>query len=58
MFDKLIDRHKNPWNQLFHLIAFIVVIYGLWMHNWTYIIAAIVIVVIGHAFPYKKSKKK
>jgi len=58
MFDKLVDRHKNPWNQLFHLLGGLAAIYGLWMHDWYWIIGAIVILIIGHSFPNKKKKKK
>jgi len=58
MFDKCVDRHKNPWNQLLHLIALIIGIYGLWNHDWLWIIIAIVVIILGHIFPCKKGKKK
>ena len=56
--DKLVDRHKNPWTQLFHLLGFIGVGYGLWMHDWIYIVAGIVLLGIAHIFPCCKGKKK
>jgi len=40
--------HETPLNAVLHVIAFFILLYGLWLHNWTYIIAAIVIAVIGH----------
>jgi len=54
MFDKLIDRHKNPLNLLFHVAGSIVVVCGLWTHNWKIIAIAITLLIIGHLFPYKK----
>ena len=57
MFDKCIDKHKNPWTMLFHLFAFIAGIYGLWNHDWTWIIIAVVIAIIGHLFPSKKKRR-
>lgn len=54
MFDKLIDRHKNPANIFFHFVGFVVFIWGLWTHNWTVIIVAAILLIIGHLFPYKK----
>ena len=58
MFDKCVDRHKNIWNQLLHLIALILAVYGLWNRNWTCIIIAIVVAILGHLFPHKLGKKK
>lgn len=58
MFEKLMDRHKNPWNMFFHLLTFVVGIYGIWHHNWTWIIVAIILAIIGHLFPYKKKSSK
>ncbi|GBE20637.1 hypothetical protein BMS3Abin17_01379 [archaeon BMS3Abin17] len=57
MFDKIVDMHRNPWTQLFHLVAFVVLGYGLWMHNWTYIIVAMAIGALSHLFPKKKKKR-
>lgn len=54
MFDKLIDRHKNPLNILLHLLGMVAGVWGLWTHNWTIISLAIALVIIGHLFPYKK----
>jgi len=57
-FDKLVGKHRNPWTQLFHLLGLVGVIYGLWMHDWIYIVAGVLIVGISHIFPCCKNKKK
>jgi len=49
-FDKLVGKHRNPWTQLFHLLGLVGVIYGLWMHDWIYIVAGVLIVGISHIF--------
>lgn len=56
MFDKLIDKHKNPWNLLIHLIAGISIVYGLWVHDFTWIIGGIIIGIFGHIFNYVKKR--
>ena len=58
VLDKLVDKHKNPWNLIFHLLGFIGLAYGLWMHDWIYMVAGVVLLVIGHFFPCCKVKKK
>ncbi|MDO8517337.1 MAG: hypothetical protein Q7S33_04405 [Nanoarchaeota archaeon] len=40
--------HKSPVNILLHYVAGIILIYGLWYHQWSFIISAIVIAIIGH----------
>lgn len=54
MLDKLVDRHKNPLNQILHLAALVVGVYGLWNHDWVLIIVAVVVAIVGHMFPHKK----
>lgn len=54
MLDKLIDRHKNPINILLHLIGVIMGVWGLWTHNYKIIVITIIVLIIGHLFPYKK----
>ena len=39
--------NKSPWMCLFKLIVVVVLVYGLWMHNWQWIIAAVVIAIVG-----------
>ena len=54
MFDKLIDRHKNPVNILLHLLGTVAAVWGLWAHNWKVIVLAIVLLILGHLLPYQK----
>ena len=56
MFDKCIDRHQKPVCLWFHIIGLIVGIYGLWMQNWTWIIVAVVLIILGHLFVMGKKK--
>lgn len=55
-FNDLIDRHKNPTNGLLHILGFAVAIYGIWQHDWNVIIFAVIILIVGHLFPYKKEQ--
>ena len=56
MFDKCIDRHKKPVCLWFHIIGLIVGVWGLWTQNWTWIIVAVVIIILGHLFTMGKKK--
>lgn len=47
-------EHANPVNAMAHVIAAILGIYGLWMHNWTLIIAFIVLSLLGHLYVWLK----
>lgn len=40
--------HKSPANMVLHVIAVIALVYGLWMHSWTWIACGIVIAIAGH----------
>jgi len=58
---KLCDMHRNSINCFFHLIAGIIIVYALWIHNVKLILVAILIAIIGHiiqAISSKKRKKK
>lgn len=57
MYNKILDMHRNPWTMLFHLVAFGALVYGLWNHDWAYIISAVVVAVLSHLFPHKKKKR-
>ncbi len=57
MHNKILDAHRSPWTMLFHLIAAIVLGYGLWNHDWAYIIIAIVVAALSHMFPKEKKKR-
>lgn len=54
---KMCGMHKNPINCLLHLIAGIVLIYGLWMHSITWIIIGVVIALVGHIIQALSSRK-
>ncbi|MDI6888463.1 MAG: hypothetical protein QMC78_02045 [Methanocellales archaeon] len=56
MWNELVERHKNPINLGLQTVGFIALVYGLWMHNWTVIIVAVVTEVVGHAFPPPEKK--
>ncbi|MCK5624752.1 hypothetical protein KAI04_02840 [Candidatus Pacearchaeota archaeon] len=50
---------KNSLNRLFHLLGLIGLVYGLWVHDWIFIVAGVVLVGIGHlSLCYKVKKKK
>ena len=53
MLDKLVDMHKNPINILLNSIGIIIMIFALWLHNISLIIISAIIIILGHAFPYK-----
>ena len=57
MYNKILDMHRNPWTFLFHLVAFGVLAYGLWNHDWLYIIFALLLALLSHLFPVKKKKR-
>ncbi len=57
MHNKILDAHRSPWTMLFHLIAAAVLGYGLWNHDWAYIIIAIVVAALSHLFPKEKKKR-
>lgn len=57
MHNKILDAHRNPWTMLLHFVAAVVLGYGLWNHNLTYIIAAIIVAAISHLFPKEKKKR-
>jgi len=40
--------HGSPLNMAFHFLAFVVLVYGLWMHSWSVILSAVVVALIGH----------
>ena len=40
--------HSNPVNAFLHAIAFIVLIYGLWIHSAQSIGIAVVLAILGH----------
>ena len=57
MLDQMCCWHKNPINALLHLIALILVLYGAWMTSPGLVIAAIILVIIGHLVQWIARKK-
>lgn len=56
--EKLADMHKDPVNCLFHIVAAIVVGYGLWVHSIEVILGGLLFAVIGHIVEELRKKKK
>lgn len=56
--EKICTMHKHPVNCFLHLIAGILLIYSLWMHNITLIVGAVVIFIIGHIIQASTHKSK
>jgi len=48
--EKMALEHGNPINCVLHIIALALLIYGLWTHQWTWIIAAAVAGILGHCY--------
>jgi fatty acid desaturase len=47
-------EHGNPFHFLLGIIAVIVAVYGLWTHNWAWIVAALVLGFLGHLYCWLK----
>jgi len=59
--ENICSIHKSPANCILHLIAGIILIYSLWMHNIKGILIAVLIALIGHIIQgvsERKSTKK
>jgi hypothetical protein len=56
--EKLADMHKDPMNCLFHIVAAIVVAYGLWVHSIEVILGGLLFAIVGHIIEEVKKKKK
>lgn len=58
MLNKVIDHHKHPVTFWFHMLGFIVLIFGLWTHKFGLIILAILFCILGHLFYCNKKELK
>jgi fatty acid desaturase len=47
-------EHGNPFHCLLTIIATIAAVYGLWTHNWVWIIASLVLGFLGHLYCWVK----
>ncbi len=52
--EKMALEHGHPVNCIASIIALVFLIYGLWFHNWTWIIVAVVIGLLGHLYCWLK----
>jgi hypothetical protein len=41
-------EHANPVHLSLALIGLVLLIYGLWIHNWTWIIGSVILNFLGH----------
>ncbi len=58
--EKICIMHRNPINCFLHLVAGILLIYALWVHDINLIIWAVLIFAIGHLIQtlMKRKQKK
>jgi hypothetical protein len=56
--EKLSDMHKDPTNCLFHIIAAVIIAYGLWINSIEVILGGLLFAVIGHIVEELKKKKR
>jgi hypothetical protein len=43
-------EHANPVHFALALASFVVLVSGLWLHNWAWIISALVLSLVGHVY--------
>jgi len=48
---------SNPVTAIANLLGAVSGIYGLWMHDWIFIIAAILFFILGHAYIWAAKKE-
>lgn len=56
-WNSLCKWHESPLNLIFHIVALIVLIYGIWILNLKYILGAVIIALIGHFIQILLEKK-
>jgi predicted membrane protein len=57
MIEKFCKWHESKANVFLHIVAFVILIYGLWAHDILWIVIAILVFLLGHAIQYLTSKK-
>lgn len=57
LYTMFVRTHSHPITQILHLASFAVGIYGLWMRDWNWITAAIVIMFVGHLFKAEEQEE-
>jgi len=48
--EKMALEHGNPVNCVLSFLAFVVIVYGLWTHDFLYIITGILLGLAGHIY--------
>lgn len=43
-------EHGNPFNFVLTIVALVLFSYGLWMHDWTWIVVGLITASIGHIY--------
>lgn len=46
--DIICKWHETPLNLALHVLGFILLLYGFWIHSFSVIISAVIIMIIGH----------
>ncbi len=50
LIQKFVLLHAEPVNFIIHIIAAIILMYGLWINNLNYVFVSIFFVMIGHLY--------
>ena len=51
-FEKRLLEHAEPVHATLAIIGVIVILYGLWLHQWSWIIGGLVLNLIGHIYSW------
>ena len=55
-YNVLIFSHKDPLNLTLHVIGFIIIVYGAWFRNITWVLAGFIPMIVGYL--WEKVNKK
>ena len=58
LFQKLLLYHADFRNLIFHTIGFVFFVFGIWKHSGLLLLGAISFVLLGHIFPWFRSKRQ
>lgn len=50
--DQRILEHAQPLHFILALIGFVMIVYGLWMHSWLWIVVGIILNFAGHVYTW------
>ncbi len=56
-FERKLLEHADPLNLFLHIIAGILLIYGLWINVMAYVVIAIIIALLGHIYVWSLNRK-